>query len=276
MDEWFKEGEFRVTPEDKNIINQVPSNILLYDESIGLRTAYENFIKNLYNNNNRLSYAFSLYLMTWNIRRFEEYFRKCTDFSLHSYFTALNDEMEKRFIISSFEKLRKKHILHDDVDREPIKNCFESLNTILREFSPLNQNEPIGTIKILHIIAPYYLPLLDNAIARALKFSNLCEFFHFSDSPKVGFIINCINRSGYDYRIKRELTKKIQESLQPMIVDSESYLQYITWVRELLMSVANDELEELEKKMGKSLLKLLDEAFYVRYSIDILRRLKRG
>lgn len=72
--------------------------------------------------------------------------------------------------------------------RIQVKLVFEILCKELKNLG-INENEPIGTIKILHIIAPFYIPLLDNPIAEALKKEKVCEFFSYRQGKYRGIKI---------------------------------------------------------------------------------------
>jgi hypothetical protein len=86
-------------------------------------------------------------------------------------------------------------------------------------------------IKILHIIAPYHFPLLDNPIIEALN--------RVVDVGK----------------------------------DEEGYLRYIKFVRDFLTNYYF-ECKRLENEFNLPIIKLFDEALYVRYSIDLVRHLR--
>ena len=120
---------------------------------------------------------------------------------------------------------------------------YEKLHQKLKEIGTGTQNEPVFTIKIMHIVAPFYIPLLDNPIAEALKKEKVCEFFSY--------------RQGY----------------RGIEIEPDSLIKYMDWIKEKFSSFS-DAILSLELEKRKSFLKLLDQAFYIRYSIDIGRRLK--
>ena len=97
----------------------------------------------------------------------------------------------------------------------------------------------------MHIIAPFYIPLLDNPIAMALKKEEVCGFF------------------SYKWIGKRKVIK----------IDQDSFVEYMKWIKGNF-SPFSSAIFSLESEKYKSFLKLLDQAFYIRYSIDIGRRLK--
>ncbi|MEO2117005.1 MAG: hypothetical protein ABGW92_01165, partial [Methanocaldococcus sp.] len=55
--------------------------------------------------------------------------------------------------------------------------------------------------------------------------------------------------------------------------DENGYIEYIKFIKNFLSSYYF-ECKKLEHKFNLSILKLLDEAFYIRYSIDWIRHLE--
>jgi hypothetical protein len=190
-----------------------------------------------------IPFSFSLYLISWNIRRFETYFEKKTDFSFEKFFVSLNEVFNKDFL-EGLKELRKLHLLKDEIKRDLVMSIYEKLHQKLKEIGTGTQNEPVSTIKIMHIIAPFYVPLLDNPIAEALKKEKVCEFFLYRQDRYRGIEIDC-----------------------------NSLIEYMLWIKEKFSSFS-DTILPFESEKHKSFLKLLDQAFYIRYSIDIGRRLK--
>ncbi len=231
VDEYFGKGRFTITEKIKNNLLDDVNNLYIKDKSIEnfLKLEYKMFIDNLPRNNDKLAFAFAPYLMFWNVRRFEEYFKKDKNFNLIEYFDKLNEDIREFDTI--FKILRKRHILDDDINEKSVKILLNDLNQTLKKLSPLSQNEYIMAIKTLHIIAPYYFPLLDNPIIGALK------------------------------------------KVENIGKDEDGYIKYIEFIRNFLINYYF-ECKKLENKFNLSILKLLDEAFYVRYSIDWIRYLK--
>ena len=231
VDEYFEKGRFTFTEDMKNNLLESVSKLYIKDKDVEnfLKLEYRRFIVNISKNNNKLAFAYAPYLMFWNVRRFEEYFKVDKNFNLVKYFEKLNEYI--RGFNTVFKILRGRHILDDDINKKSIKILLGELNQILKNLSPLNQNEYIMAIKILHIIAPYYFPLLDNPIIEALK--------KVVDVGK----------------------------------DEEGYLRYIKFVRDFLTNYYF-ECKKLESEFNLPIIKLLDEALYVRYSMDLVRHLR--
>jgi hypothetical protein len=102
------------------------------------------------------------FLFTWNFQRFREYLDRKPNMDLGSYFRALGDVLEAHR--RELDGVHHLVLLTDGVKSDVVQRIFESIS---RELSTLGvgQREPVGTIKLLHIAAPYYFPLLDNRIA---------------------------------------------------------------------------------------------------------------
>ncbi|MEM0203110.1 MAG: hypothetical protein QXO16_03900 [Archaeoglobaceae archaeon] len=58
-------------------------------------------------------------------------------------------------------------MLREEIDEKRISEVFKRVNEGLRELANIGQNEPVGTIKLLHVFAPHYFPLIDRKIAIA-------------------------------------------------------------------------------------------------------------
>ncbi len=166
------------------------------------------------------------YFFTWNARRFIEYLRKKKDFDAVAYFQRFGD-----FLVTSRRKLSRASRLELLSEAgPPDDSLWDSIHELLKTLG-INQNEPVGTIKILHIFAPRYFPLLDNRIAEA---------FHLK-------------------QIREPITKAVY---------------FGTWLPKVRgwLGSFGDAPMRLEREMGGSILKLIDEAFYVISSIDLSRR----
>jgi hypothetical protein len=163
---------------------------------------------------------------TWNARRFIEYLRIKKDFDAVAYFQRLGD-----FLVTSRRELSRASRLELLSEAgPPDDSLWDSIHALLKTLG-INQNEPVGTIKILHIFAPRYFPLLDNRIAEA---------FHLK-------------------QIREPITKAVY---------------FGTWLPKVRgwLGSFGDAPMRLEREMGGSILKLIDEAFYVISSIDLSRR----
>jgi hypothetical protein len=103
-------------------------------------------------------------LFTWNIKRFKKYFKENSNFDLNNYFNSLG-----KFLAENKEELKKwkykKIIEEPQIKDDEIIELFNQVNDKLK---CINENEGVGTTKVLHILAPYYFPLLDRNFAREL------------------------------------------------------------------------------------------------------------
>lgn len=84
---------------------------------------------------------------------------------MESYFNSLGE-----FLRIKKEELRvfkDKKLVFDELDQVAVKRIFKEINNKLKEIG-IGNDEPTGTVKLLHIFAPYYFPLIDNAIARSV------------------------------------------------------------------------------------------------------------
>ncbi|MHA1238397.1 MAG: hypothetical protein ACTSSJ_04010 [Candidatus Odinarchaeia archaeon] len=243
VEEWFTSKKFCITEEDERFLNEF--DLLVFNENVKskIKLNLEQFKRKINQYRDKLAFAFSLYLISWNIRRFEKYFEINPDFSFGNFFTALNEVFNKE-LLEDIKKLRGSHLFKCEIEERLIASVFERLNQKLKQIGAGTQNEPVATIKILHIIAPYHIPLLDNPIAKALKKERVCEFFPYRMGKYRGIEIN-----------------------------KSSLVKYMKWIKNKF-SAFSHLIFSLEREMNKSFLKLLDQAFYIRYSIDIGRRLK--
>lgn len=109
--EWFQNNSFSITTDDRNLINGISESMVVFDKSVDecLKSGYSSFISNLNSPNSSLSFSFSIYLMTWNIRRFEEYYKKNSDFCIKTFFDNIDTELNNDFI-SRLRIMRSKHI----------------------------------------------------------------------------------------------------------------------------------------------------------------------
>lgn len=249
VEEWFSCGQFCITDADRKFLNEF--KLLIFNEKI--KTPIENNLgqlkQQLQNHTNKISFSFSLYLISWNIRRFENYFKSDNNFDFQNYFNSLNEVFNEEFL-NMLRKLKKLHLLNNDIDEDLVKKTYKKLHQKLKKIGHGTQNEPVSTIKIMHIIAPFYIPLLDNPIAESLKEEKVCQFFQ------------------YRYLYMQEENRYIRY----IEIDQDSFLKFMKWIKEKF-SPFSDVISSLETEKRKSFLKLFDEALYIRYSIDIGRRL---
>lgn len=238
--EWFSYKRFTVCEEDVKILSHLIQNFnynafksredrddewknLVDKANQQFKTLIENKLKP--NENENVGFAVAPYLFTWNFQRFKEYFKKYfnerkRDFDLERYFESLGEFLKG--LKSRLESFRAKKLVYHQIDEEIIKETFKAVNDKLMELG-IGNNEPIGTIKLLHVFAPYYFPLIDNDIARAVKL----------------------------------LPKSKWESLTV-----DSYLKWMNALKSWLQNYV-EVIEKLERKHNSSILKLVDEGLYM-------------
>ncbi len=119
-----------------------------------------------------IGFGFCPYLFTWNLRRFKNYFFKNQGFSLENYFESLNELFENKK--NDFIHFQNMKLVNDEIESENIGTLFNDLNDKLKSIG-IGQNEPVGTIKLLHIMAPHYFPLIDNPISQKMRLTRYKE-----------------------------------------------------------------------------------------------------
>jgi hypothetical protein len=292
VDEWFCCGEFCITDLDKDFLQKFKENlellvrVKLRESGEDLRDEVNNLVESLQTNTNKLAFAFAPYFVSWNISRFIRYLESWESYdkeekreSLISYFSRLNGEIANGELLENLKELRKYHILEDDWDscEEKFKKTYEKIEEILKGIG-VGEREPVGTVKIMHIIAPYCVPLLDNPIAKSLKEELKFDFFRFAGlrSKEISefFKEECKKlNENRPLPQKKHILKEMLNTLGRVEIEKDSFWEYSKWIKGKVEPFRED-IFELEKATGKSFLKLLDQAFYVRYSIDIARRLR--
>ena len=230
--EWFNSGSFGINKEHLGRISILLENFAY--EAYGVRgelkekidREFKNFIKASFHEgkNENIGFAIAPYLFTWNFQRFKEYFKKKEDFNIEFYFKGLGVFLKSR--IERLESFRSKRLISDQIENESIKTIFNEINSKLKEIGTEN-NEPVGTIKLLHVFAPYYFPLIDNEMAKA---------------------------------IWGVLSSK-RESLT-----SNSYLKWMSALKSWLQNYI-EVIEKVEKEYNSSILKLVDEGLYMMISV---------
>jgi len=117
--------------------------------------------------------AIAPYLFTWNLQRFKNYFQKKPHFDLSEYFIELGDKVSK--LKDEITYFRGKRLIESDIDSDEdrIRNLYYTIWRILKNlnanYMEKEEKEYVGTVKILHILAPNYFPLLDNKIAKCVE-----------------------------------------------------------------------------------------------------------
>jgi len=228
VQEWLSRGIFVVQKDHigriSNLIENFPYDV--YGVNSRLKKKIDDQIKTLLREciiigtNKNVGFAISFYLFTWNFRRFKKYFLKKQDFSVKLYFKKLGEFIEEKK--KEFKFFRKKRLIYESIDREGIKRIFNKLNDTLRELG-IGNNEPVGVIKLLHIFAPFYFPLIDNEIAKT---------------------VGLISRSRW-------------ESLTFL-----SYLKWMKALQNWLQNYV-ETIGKIENEYRSSILKLIDEGLYM-------------
>lgn len=159
--EWFCSGEFLVTQEDRKKLDVMTMELQPGFDSGQISCLLAQLREG---DQKDVGLAFMPYLFYWNIQRFKEYFKRNAAFSLDHYCQTLGNFVTiKKPQINEFYK---KRILHDEVD-DSVDSIIDLMNDELRRIG-ISQNEPVGTAKLLHILAPHFFPLVDNAIAEVM------------------------------------------------------------------------------------------------------------
>lgn len=183
--QWFKNGKFTVNEDDKKRLNDLISNFdynafrNLRDREEKDNKKWKNLVEKIDNQfralieshlklgeHKNIGVSIAPYLFTWNFQRFKEYFKKRDKFNLEQYFRTLVE-----FLQDKKEKLkyfRGRKLISGIVIEQGIKEVFQEINSKLKELG-INQNEPVGTIKLLHIFATSFFPLIDNKIDKGIK-----------------------------------------------------------------------------------------------------------
>lgn len=128
--------------------------------------------------------AVSLYLLTWNFQRFKEYFKHSDQFDLEHYFHQLGTFLEIKK--DDLKRFQTKSLISDVVADIEVRKAFNDVNVKLKELGK-GQNEPVGTVKLLHIFAPNYFPLIDNSEAQAVGLTERQE------TLTIGHYLNWMN-----------------------------------------------------------------------------------
>lgn len=236
IDEWFLNGEFTVEDSEKQRIANLIGN-LNFDafgvKDLGLREKMRVqlllLLEKISERQSNVGFAVSFFFFTWNLRRFRHYFSRKTNFSLLDYFENVGNEFER--LKKQFGFFSNRNLLSDGIYEEKVIETYNKVNEILK-IAGIGNNEPIGTIKLLHVFSPSYFPLLDNPIAEQMRL-------------------------------------KEKESVDAGL--------YIKWMRKLKNWLGNykENVKELENKYGSSILKLIDEGFYIMCSVNLHIRVNK-
>ena len=178
---WRNNGKYYINDE---VIKHLDLKLqYLNYKSFGIKGNLERVISNAFNDfitkyftigeHENIGVAIAPYLFTWNIQRFREYFEENPQFNLGEYFIALGQKISE--LKDKIAYFRGKRLIDSDInsDEPRIRELVEAMMDVLRELNKkyvgTKHDEPVATVKILHILAPNYFPLLDNKIAEAVK-----------------------------------------------------------------------------------------------------------
>jgi hypothetical protein len=181
VEEWWRNnGRYCINDE---MLRFLQSGLQYLDHAIfGVEEALKSVVTNAFKEflskyftvgeQSNVGVAIAPYLFTWNIKRFKTYFEENPQFSLSDYFTALGLEIDR--LRDEIAYFRSKRLVDRDINsdepkvRELLKTVIKILRRLSIEYVGKEHEEPLATIKILHILAPNYFPLLDNEIAKAV------------------------------------------------------------------------------------------------------------
>jgi hypothetical protein len=248
VEEWWRNnGKYHINDE---ILKSLRSKLQYLDdkyyEHFGVKGDLQRILSSAFNEfisrhftigeHDNIGVAIAPYLFTWNLQRFKKYFMRNPQFKLSDYFIALGREVS--MLKDKIAYFRGKRLIDSDIDSDEdrIRNLYYAIRRILKKLNiiyvGINENEYVGTVKILHILAPNYFPLLDNEIAKA-----------------VGLIKD-----------------KDQE-----YITWPKYITWIKGLRLWLQNYV-DVLEKLENEFKSSMLKLIDESLYIMSTVTLSRR----
>lgn len=245
VQEWFSSGSFTVTEEHINRILALVDDFdyEVYGVTGELKEKIDKLFRDLLSNNlqkgqnQNIGFAISPYLFTWNFRRFKEYFKRKQHFNVDYYFKSLGEFLnaEKQ----KLEPFRSRNLISDRMEKREVESVFSLVNNKLQEIG-IKNNEPVGTIKLLHIFAPTYFPLLDNDIAKAL-----------------GLV------ASYRYT-----GRWARQSLT-----SDLYFKWMTALKVWLQNF-KEKIGNLESEHNSSILKLVDEGLYMMSTVKQKTRVR--
>ena len=243
VQEWLSSGEFTVNKENSEVVARLITDFPYHvfrnfrdkfeadeDKWRSLVRKVDQQFRNAVTENIKpgkcesVGFAIMPFLFTWNFQRFKQYFKKRADFSVEHYFGDLD-----RFIESRRQELggyKERKLAFNGIEEENVKGLFAEVNGELKQIG-IGNNEPIGTIKLLHLFAPHYFPLIDNDIGEA---------------------IGLLHPFAYGYG---------RESLT-----ADSYLRFMSAMKSWLQNYA-ESVVTLEDEFHLSILKLVDEGLYM-------------
>jgi hypothetical protein len=185
VEEWWRNnGKYRINDKIlKSLYSKLQYLDNKYYEHFGVKGNLQRILSNAFNEfisryftigeHDNIGVAIAPYLFTWNLQRFKKYFEENPQFSLSDYFIALGHEIS--MLKDEIAYFRGKRLIDSDIDSDEdrIRNLYDAIQRILKKLNisyvGKKEEEYVGTVKILHILAPNYFPLLDNKIAKAVE-----------------------------------------------------------------------------------------------------------
>lgn len=239
IQQWFDSKNFRVLEEQYTRISTLIENFdyEIYGVNEKLQREIEGQLKGLLHDSlsigehSNVGFALSPFIATWNFWRYKQYFEQ-GNFNLKQHFEELGEYFGS--IKTELDYFRNKRLLNETIDKEKVSDLFNKVNSKLQQIG-VGYNEPIGTVKLMHVFAPFCFPLIDNDIGKAFKL---------------------LKWIGYRY-------------------ESLSFEHYLRWINSLKGWLSNylDVSEKVERDLRYSILKLVDEGFYVMCSVNLKYRL---
>lgn len=167
VDEWLEGPRFNVTDADRSRIEELRGlnfSIVGIDPSLWAEmfSILEPIASGTFADNDSPGFAVAPYLLTWNVQRYADYQRK--GIPIKEHFAQLGD-----YFNANKPKLREynaRHILDSAVEEEEIIDAFQEVLSALTKLGDGKSREAVGTVKLLHIVAPYYFPPIDRKIAQ--------------------------------------------------------------------------------------------------------------
>jgi hypothetical protein len=187
VEEWWRNnGKYHINDEIlKSLYSKLQYLDNKYYEHFGVKGDLQGILSSAFNEfisrhftigeHDNIGVAIAPYLFTWNLKRFIEYFKRNPQFKLSDYFIALGREVS--MLKDEIAYFRGKRLIDSDIesDENRIRNLYDTIWRILKKLNisyvgkeEKEEKEYVGTVKILHILAPNYFPLSDNKIAKAV------------------------------------------------------------------------------------------------------------
>jgi hypothetical protein len=171
-EQWLVEGEIHVEKPDlervRSLMREFDPSMFSASRAIG-KALVESFSElvetHLSASKTNIGLGLAPLLFTWNFRRYKTYAENGWNVGLPIYFRALGDYLTQ--IRPQLKTFSSRDFFDKDEPKPDLKDLFTKINERLKH-SGIGQNETVGTVKLLHVMFPSLLPLIDNPIASAL------------------------------------------------------------------------------------------------------------